>query len=515
MESHHENIDLLNTSLKLCCMSMDNIRWGILYSGCGIFQIYDEKDIKKFLPSFESEKESEELEDVLLLRCSYKKGKPLLSFADADRKGKYMWSPNSFNKTILPSSQAFAILSLLKSIEFMEDKNTPLSYLMLLTAHNYYNFAATYMRNEDGLFISVEDKTKNSEGDIKIKSIQKEAKLIEQIFMYEALLYLYKAASRYDKDNTSSVLERYRIDLNNLFDFLYINCNEIFELSSKELSLAVSSFVRCLSLDDDIEKKQKYSLLVSMLCAELESRIKITGEVERGGIDTSITSIWTHFKTVSALIEGYFETKMDKFKESALRTYNILLDLYDPIYGLFISSDYSKISYSIKDICEILKCILLIYSIDNSKDTLNILTDFYKSSIENSNIMQSSSFKNVNIKGYSVDIAELPDIFSSNKAPVFSKSFRVSSRKSPSSITLSKQFNSFYSFYSSYIFLHYFGSVIDNLKDEQNKVISLTDEINNIIDVSKISNRPSQTFENITLTNDISSTEDDFSQNIE
>ncbi|SKA90013.1 hypothetical protein SAMN05443428_11012 [Caloramator quimbayensis] len=512
MESHQESIDLLNTSLKLCCMSMDNIKWGILYSGCGIFQIYDEKDIKKFLPSFESDKEDESLEDVLLLRCSYKKGKPLLSFADTDRKGRYMWSPNSFNKTILPSSQAFAILSLLKSIEVLEDKNTPLSYLMLLTAQNYYNFATTYMRNEDGLFISVEDKTKNSEGEIKIKPIQNGAKLIEQIFMYEALLYLYKATLKYGKDNTLSGLERYRIDSDNLFEFLYNNCNEIFELSSKELSLAVSSFVRCLNLDDDTEKKQKYRLLVAMLCAELESRIKITGEVERGGIDTSITSIWTHFKTVSALIEGYLETKIDIFKESALRTYNILLDLYDPIYSLFINGDYSKISYSIRDICEILKCILLIYSIDSSRDTLNILIDFYKSSIENSNIMQSTSFKNFNLKGYNLDITELPDIFSSSKAPVFIKSFRVSSKKSPSSITLSRQFNSFYSFYSSYIFLHYFGSVIDNFRDEENKIISLADDINNTTIVSEISNRP---IENTILTNDIGSNESNFFESIE
>ncbi|MCX7885616.1 MAG: hypothetical protein N2448_11435 [Caloramator sp.] len=487
MQDHQKNIDLLNTSIKLCCMSVDNIKWGILYSGAGICQFGDVKDIKRILNPIESsEKFNNTSEDIILLKCSYKKGKPLLDISNWDREHKYMWNPNSFNKTILPASQAYAILGLLKTMEFIEPKDDFLSYLMILTAQNYYDFSTAYMRNEDGLFISVEDKTKNFEEELKIKPIQKEAKLIDQIFMHEALLFLYKSSSKSSNDSISSKTDKYNIDLNNLFDFLFNNCNEIFELSSKELSLAISSFARCIALEEDIERKEKYRLLVSLLCAELESRIKITGEVERGGIDTSVTSVITHFKTVSALLEGYFETKIEKFKDAAFKTYNILLDLYDPVYSLFIYDDYSKISYSIRDICEILKCMFLVYSTTDSEQTLKMITDFYSASIENSNIMQSISSSDMYFKGHNINIKELPDIYASGKAPVFIKSFRTSYKKYPTSLTLSRQFYSFYSFYSSYIFLHYFNQIIDYVDNNENKIPPKIDNINNSPDDSLI-----------------------------
>lgn len=39
--------ELINSALKLCCISIDNIKWGLLYSGAGIYQSIEEKEFKK------------------------------------------------------------------------------------------------------------------------------------------------------------------------------------------------------------------------------------------------------------------------------------------------------------------------------------------------------------------------------------------------------------------------------------------------------------------------------------
>lgn len=470
---YHQEIpkeELINSALKLCCISIDNIKWGLLYSGAGIYHTIDEKEFKKILSSFDANCESKDLIDnIVLLKCSYKKGKPFLPFVDSNSSGKYLWDSSSFNKAIYPSAQAFSILSLLKAMDLLKSQDGLLAYLMHLTAQNFYNFLATYMRNEDGLFIAVEDKTRNINDELKIKTIQKEAKIIDQILIHEALLYLYN--SSLDNNETSSI-ERYKVEKDNLFNFIFENCNQILELSSKEISLIISSLSRCYDITQNDEEKTKYHLLVFLLCAELESRIKITGEIQRNSLDTLISSIITHFRALSALLEGHHITRMENFKDAAIRIYNTLLDLYDPYYSLFIQGNYSKISYSIRDIAEIIKSLLLVYISTEDEKTLNILNDLYSFTIENSSIIPSISQRKTNFMNYEVMMPEIiPNTLDVYKAPVFIKSFRISCKKNPPSITPSKSYNSLYSTYSSYIFLYYLSKIIKP-KTSSNEILN-------------------------------------------
>lgn len=468
MEYHQiiKEDDLTNIALKLCIFSINNIKWGILYSGVGIYQTIDEKEIKKFSNLMESDSELKKImDDIIPIKCQYKKGKPVLLSIDSEGAGKYAWDFNSFNKTILPSTQAFSILSLLKAMDFIEKENKLLAYLMQISAQNFYNFTSTYMRNENGLFTTVENKTKNSGEELKIKLLQKEAKLIDQIFMHEAYLYLYVKYLNSNECN-NDLLQRYKTEKDNIFSFLYENFNQILDMLSKEISLAISSFSRCFEIDNDDENKNKYYILISLMCAELESRIKITGEVERSSLNTVPSSIITHFRSISALLEGYLITNIEKFKDAALRIYNTLFDFYDSSFCLFIEGKYSKISYSIKDISEIIKSLLLLYIITKDENILNILSNFYTFTIENTNIMSSISKRKEIFLSYEVQMPDMiPNMLEVNKAPVFVKSFRVSLKKSPPSISLSKFYNSLYAMYSSYIFLYYFYKII-KVKDE-------------------------------------------------
>ncbi|QCX33086.1 hypothetical protein FDN13_04865 [Caloramator sp. E03] len=482
MEYHQDTQkeELINSALKLCCISIDNIKWGLLYSGAGIYQSIEEKEFKKIVNSFDVNYESKDLIDnIVLLKCSYKKGKPFLPFVDSNSSGKYVWDSNSFNKTIYPLAQSFSILSLLKAMDLLKSQDSLLSYLMHLTAQNFYDFATTYMRNEDGLFIAVEDKTRNINDELKIKTIQKEAKIIDQILMHEALLYLYNSSLAYNSDTPS--IERYKIEKDNLFNFIFENCNQILEMSSKEISLIISSLSRCYDITRNDEEKTKYHLLVFLLCAELESRIKITGEIQRSCLDTIISSIITHFRALSALLEGYHITRMENFKDAAIRIYNTLLDLYDPYYSLFIQGNYSKISYSIRDIAEIIKSLLLVYISTQDEKALKILNDFYTFTIENSSIIPSISQRKTNFMNYEVTMPEIiPNTLDVYKAPVFIKSFRVSCRKTPPTITPSKSYNSIYSTYSSYIFLYYLSKIIEPKKSIEEILNESTEDNSNI-----------------------------------
>lgn len=364
-------------------------------------------------------------------------------------------------------------------MDLLKSQDSLLSYLMHLTAQNFYDFATTYMRNEDGLFIAVEDKTRNINDELKIKTIQKEAKIIDQILMHEALLYLYNSSLAYNSDTPS--IERYKIEKDNLFNFIFENCNQILEMSSKEISLIISSLSRCYDITRNDEEKTKYHLLVFLLCAELESRIKITGEIQRSCLDTIISSIITHFRALSALLEGYHITRMENFKDAAIRIYNTLLDLYDPYYSLFIQGNYSKISYSIRDIAEIIKSLLLVYISTQDEKALKILNDFYTFTIENSSIIPSISQRKTNFMNYEVTMPEIiPNTLDVYKAPVFIKSFRVSCRKTPPTITPSKSYNSIYSTYSSYIFLYYLSKIIEPKKSIEEILNESTEDNSNI-----------------------------------
>lgn len=445
-------------------MSIDNIKWSCLYSGAGILHILTEKEIKKLFNSIDfSDEFKNMLQDIILIKCLYKKGKPVFSCPPAEiiNPGKYMWEFESFNKVILPSTQAFAILSLLKAAELIQDEDKILACVMVRSAEIYYDFTTTYMRNEDGLFVSVENKSKYINGELKIKPVQKDIKLIDQVYMHEAFLYLYYLTS--NKENNicySSGCEKYKTDARNLFEYIFNNYNILLEMSSKEISFSISSLARCCSFEKDLQQKAYYQHLIAVLCAELESRIKITGEVEKNYNDFAVSSMATHFRAASSLAEGYLETRIDKFKESSLKIFNLLYDLYDPTYGLFIQGDYSKVSYSIRNIVEIIKCLFILYTLEPSEKLLEILNEFYKSSIETSGILQSISSKHLNFSGYDVTMPDnIPVVDETDRAPVFVKSFRITYKK-VSAPTVSKQFNSFYSLYSSYLILHYISSTL-------------------------------------------------------
>lgn len=458
--------DLEDMSLKLICVSINTIKWGCLYSGAGIPCTLPEKYMKKLILNIDHNNPPNDiLQNIRPLRCIYKKSKPEFNniISEAIKEGNYTWSPKSFDKVISPAAQSYTILALCSLAEILYDEDINLGKLLVKNAEVIYDFLSTYLRNEAGLFITVEDKTKSIDDAIKIKSYQKNSKLYDQLSVYEALLYLYHVTSdnkllEYFNPQNSKYINEAR----SIFNYIYENYHDFLELSSKQISLSISTLVRCCKYEKDTEQLVNYNQLIALLCAELESRINVTGQLERSFNNSTSASFITHFRTASALLEGSIETGIKKFANLSERIFEYLSDLFDYSMGLFVTGESTELNYSIRDIGEIIKGLYLYYSLFKKDRTLKVILDFYTSSIEKSGIVPSVESKEFKLRNWIVHIPnEIPLLSEVNKPSVFLKSFRFSFKKNQVYIP-SKYFNSNYALYSCYLFLSYLSPIINN-----------------------------------------------------
>ena len=452
------NFEINKITAELAYMSLCNIEWSCLFSGAGILYLTDESELNKMFNTIDkSEETSNLISDVVLLKCLYKKAKPIFTKPSDEilNPGKYMWDINRCNKTVVSSVQALCILCLLRAAEIMEESNPALGFIMVKITRIIYDFITTYLRNEEGLFIDVENKTKYLTDELKIKPVQKEAKILDQILMYEAFLYLYKLTSKQNSIYHCSGNTKYLNEANNIYEYLNLNRHLLYKFSTKELCSAISSISRCSSVDANIEHREEYKYLIIELADELTSRIKLNGEIMYSNSNLNGSTIPVSFSAVSAFLEAYNLTEIIKFKECSTRIYNFLDELYDTEFNLFHEGDNTKISYSIKDLADIIKAVYLYSKIQKNEKSLQRLINFCNSSILNSGIFQSVPQKNIQFINHEITISDnIPITDEVKKAPVFLKSFRVSFKKNPA-ISISRHYSSSYSLYASYSFLHY------------------------------------------------------------
>jgi len=441
---------LSDIALKLSFMSITNVEWSCLYSGAGIVHSSGEKLNRgnKDLPV-----------NISYLKCLYKKSKPVfLKTPDHSNTDEDLsWDDKSFSRVITPASQAMAILSMCTSAELVYPTDPKLAASLAKNATYCMDFTSGFMRNMDGLFIAVEDKTKILDEELKLKPCSKNAKLSDQVLMHEAAACLHNITCQESmKELLSPRTEEYKQEAENILSFTHENLPQVLSSSSKELSICISSFYRCLCLENYSVHIDEIKELISILCAELETRIRITGEVESGPDSLNTSSIMTHVRVSSAMLEGYEISGILKFKELGIRVYNYLEDLYNPDVKLYIEGNPSKTTCSIRDIADIMKLQLMKYRLDTDPKAEKRLTDMYSILIEKSGIMQSSPDRKLNIGGQIIGFPEhIPNAMSTGRAPVFVKSIKFNLKKDTGA-KASKHFNSLYALYASYTFLHYF-----------------------------------------------------------
>lgn len=452
-------------AMKLLHMSMNTIKWGCLYSGVGITYSSPEKELDKLFINIDSANyENNIFQNLKPLKCIYKKAKPEFNsiYTETSKPINYAWIPKSFTKEISPSTQSYTILALCNLAEHIHREDLVLGNILVKNAELLYDFISTYLRNEDGLFISVDDKTKSFSGDVKVKSRQKDPKLTDQLCVFEALLCLNNITSKNEfMEYFNPQNSKYLSEARSIFNYIYENYHDFLELTSKQISLSISTLVRCCKYEKDTEQQTNYDQLIALFCAELESRIKVTGELERSFNNPEVSSFITHFRAASALLEGSMETGIKKFELLSIRIYDYLIDLFDYSMGLFVTGDSTELNYSIRDIAEILKGLYIYYSSNKKDRVLKIIIDFYTSAIEKSGIIPSITERDFMFNNRNIIMPnELPLMSECNRVPVFLKSFRFVFKKTQT-FTTSKFFTSNYAFYSCYLFLMFLAPIID------------------------------------------------------
>lgn len=305
------------------------------------------------------------------------------------------------------------------------------------------------MKNQEGLFIEVKDKTKYTEEKIEIKPSKSKVKLHNQVFIYQSILYIIKLYNNpvYKKYAKEINIERYKVEADNIFEFIYNSTDDFISISSKNLSYVISSLHNCMCVDEDIYKHNKYKEIITLLCDELTNRIKATGEVEKGENNFTPVSFYTNVRCSNALLEGYLSTGLDKFLECANRIYKYISLYYNPSLSLFIKNYEDKVSISIRDIADILKLLYLQYKIYSDNKIIERFLDLYSVAIKNSGIVQNQTLATNDWNDY------FQNLNINNKPPVFLKGIRINI-KNNNLIKPSKYFNSFYALYSSYLFLN-------------------------------------------------------------
>lgn len=453
----YENLDELQ--YKLITFSLDNIRWSCLYSGMGIITPLTQKELEQILKIDNNEDNMRHtLNNYVPISCIYDKG--VSSFTEPPveilNPGMYMWDFDSFNKKISVQNQAYAILCLSRYSESLYEQSPGEGYLMVKTARMFYDFISTYLRNSDGLFVNGFDKTKNFEKKLKIKIEEDNAELYDQVIVFEAILTLYKTISnKAIKEYYTSKCKIYLNDALSLFNYLFDNYMLFLDLPTKELAQCISALSRCAEICNELQLKNNIKFIITNLCAELETRIKITGEVNKNPEDNCSASLITHFRATSAMLEGYSQTNITKFIESATCINNSLQDLYDSSSGLFLSGNHRSINYNMGDISEIIKYFVLRHLIFKDINAMSALREFYNSSLEKTSIIQSIVKNSIKINEVDYFLNEnIPLMEEIGKAPIFLKNFKLKLKKKLEFET-SKYFCSFNGLYSSYILLYY------------------------------------------------------------
>ncbi|WDC84491.1 hypothetical protein PL321_01580 [Caloramator sp. mosi_1] len=198
--------------------------------------------------------------------------------------GIYMWDISSFNKVVKVEAQCYSILSMLKLAEIYRESHPNLSKLLIYYSSLFYDFLISFMRDEAGLFIDIKNKTKNSDDKISIKPNKSKVKLSDQLLVYYSLLYLNKMYNdeiykRYAKELN---IERYKAEINSIFNFISESIETALSLSSRELSQFITILYGCYKIDTELERIEMYNEFIALFSDEIINRIKANGEVEKG-----------------------------------------------------------------------------------------------------------------------------------------------------------------------------------------------------------------------------------------
>lgn len=442
-----------NIKSQLFHLSKEAIKDIIFNSKCGI--TFPLKDIKAKDISLNDINTFKSFSPLL---CIYKKSDCHLYTLDK----KLSWDDSSHRKNIIISSNAYMTLSLMElSNYFLKFKSTYpkkfyLNPIYIFIAKKQIDFYTSYLRNPEGVFIDKKDISNGLTSEIMLDVKSKDFKFSDQALL---MCTHYKFSTLYKGKNS---LEYKKFSFDILKMFLHFK-DELYNLSSKELN----KLILALNIFYDYSKDIKaYELLIDLFEFICENHV-----INYSGNITNSCLLCLN------AIMLYKNSKLTKFKDTALKMYSMLQDLFIPEYGMFFKQDEKKECnfYSTEIILYIINSILICDLCEDSKPYDSIIEDVFKHQLIESGIIASwpavpslddpERYKNFSLKADDLidetnfKMSSMPTPEVAQIAPVLFK--KVSFNKKKRTFSDTKQCfysdnNMFIFFIIIYCFKHYF-----------------------------------------------------------
>lgn len=303
------------------------------------------------------------------LLCIYKKANCKL----LNINGSLAWNEDKFKKEICVTGNIFMTLNILELSDYLKNfkeidyEKYKLSDFYTKLAHKQLDFYISNFRNNDGLFVDKKDISDFIANEIKFEDKNKKFDYADQALIMAAF-YKYSLNSN---DKFSESFKNYSLEILNMF-LQYKE--ELYEASLSQITKL------CLGLNAFCgysNNSEAISLVIDLLDFTEENFL------DKNLTDTCLLAI-NYFLIYK--LTGY-----DKLKFLGEKIANDLLNLYDPITGVFLKKDEKKeIIYSCDEIILYLVSLVL-YSENNgeNKDLNIIIVDIYKHVIINSGIVSS------------------------------------------------------------------------------------------------------------------------------
>ena len=435
-----------NIGNQLFYLSKEAVTHLALHSKCGISISPSELKIKN-LPNVNSNT----INNFSPLLCVYKKGSPKLIEIDDG----LCWNEDKFKKEINISSNAYMTLCLLELCDYYDSLKTPLpskySYKELygMISRKQLEFYATFLRNDDGVFVDKKQIEDNLSKDLTFENKEKKFKFSNQGLLMAAF---YKYSCLFD-DKVSTEYRNFSMDIFKMFlDYR----EELYNLSYEELAKLSLG----LNLFYEYSKNSNCLSLLLDLYDIMEENYMSSDKLEN--ISLFLMDCAILYKNT-----GYskFEKKCDELKE-------MLIKNYSEDKGLLIKDNLQKeINFTSTELFYNFISLFMYHDINNEESLERIIQNLYKESIINSGIILSwpdapnvdnpERYRNYSLK--SEDIIEesffrnpaIPSATSIEIAPVIIKNVTYNTKKDE--FKTSKQtFDSSYNFPIYYMCLYTF-----------------------------------------------------------
>jgi len=367
----------LNTLNKDCIgqqlfhLSKESLKFLALHSRFGIILTAKEYKFKN-TPNIDINI----LNSISPLLCIYKKGSPNL----INLEHCSTLSEDSFKKEIIVSSNGYMCLALLELTEyysqFKELDNSKYSYslLYLNLVKKQLDFFASYLRNEEGVFIDKKDITEVMHQDYELEPKDKKFKFSDQALLMTAY---YRFAQLYDHKDKET-FENFAMDIYSMFMHYK---DHLYEQSSSELiklCLAFNLFYKYSNFKDC------RALVMDLNEYVLEYHSEILTGVKDEKVEL-LTMLYINFFLL------YINTGLDKYRDFCCVVKSRLLEYYNPELGIFIKNqDKKEVSYSSFEIMSYIMTLLIHNNnLENTSEDHAVLIDVYKRQLIDSGIIKS------------------------------------------------------------------------------------------------------------------------------